>query len=262
MRRGAYDFYPQRLRRRPSLTPPESDESDSVVPADGSTPDDWSDWERITRGKAVGAGGRLRIKDECPGNLNCISKYLLIQCRLPVCGSVRSRSSTASSHLPSTITVTGSSSGFGLEMARCALKHGDKVVATLRKPDVLRELAARHTPDQLLFVKVDVTKPDEIKEAFRRAKAAFGRVDVVFNNAGYVVAGEVEAVPDDPARAMFETNFWGAAHVSQEAVRFFRDENKPQGGHLITNTAAGGLSGYPIIGWYCASKHGEYIFLI
>ena len=179
-----------------------------------------------------------------------------------MCGSVSSRSfSSIDLHTHRTLlAVTGSSSGFGLEMARCALGHGDKVVATLRTPEVLKEFAAQYTPEQLLVVKLDVTKPEEIKEAFRQAKAAFGRVDVVFNNAGYVLAGEVEGVPDEPARAMFETNFWGAAHVSQEAVRFFREENTPQGGHLITNTAAAGIIGYPILGWYCASKWGKCTF--
>ena len=142
-------------------------------------------------------------------------------------------------------------------MTRCALRHGDRVVATLRKPEVLHNFASQYPADQLLLVQLDVTKPAEIVEAFKRAKQTFGRVDVVFNNAGYIVAGEVENVPDELAREMFETNFWGSAHVSQEAVRFFREENVPQGGHLITNTASGGLIGYPVMGFYCASKWGE-----
>ncbi|PIL34515.1 hypothetical protein GSI_03293 [Ganoderma sinense ZZ0214-1] len=151
--------------------------------------------------------------------------------------------------------ITGTSSGFGLQMARCALAHGDRVVATLRKPEVLSDFASKYTPEQLLVTRLDVTKPDEIKAAFAKAKEVFGRVDVVFNNAGYTLTGEAEGVPDDVARDLFEVDFWGAAHVSQEAVRFFRDENKPQGGRLIQNSAAVGLIATPMMGFYCSAKH-------
>ena len=155
-------------------------------------------------------------------------------------------------------TVTGTSSGFGLEMARVALANGERVVATLRKPEVLASFAAQYTPEQLLVLRLDVSKPDEIKSAFAQAKAAFGRVDVVFSNAGYAVAGEAEGVPDEAARAAFEVNFWGAAHVSQEAVRFFREENAPRGGYLIQNSASAALTTVPTFGFYSAAKHGEW----
>ncbi|KAI1793786.1 NAD(P)-binding protein [Ganoderma leucocontextum] len=57
---------------------------------------------------------------------------------------------------------------------------------------------------------------------------------------------------------MFEVNFWGAVHISQEAVRFFRDENKPQGGRLIQNSAGVGLVTIPTMGFYASAKHGGY----
>ena len=155
-------------------------------------------------------------------------------------------------------TVTGTSSGFGLEMARIALANGERVVATLRKPEVLADFAAQYTPEQLLVLRLDVSKPDDIKAAFAKAKATFGRVDVVFSNAGSAVAGEAEGVPDDAARASFEVNFWGAAHVSQEAVRFFREENAPQGGYLIQNSSSLALVvNMPTFAFYTAAKHGE-----
>ena len=147
-------------------------------------------------------------------------------------------------------------------MTRAALTHGDKVIATMRKPDSAKDLVALYPSSQLIVVPLDVAKHEQIKPAFAAAKAAFGRVDVVFNNAGYIVAGELESPADDVARAEFEVNFWGAAHVSQEAIRFFREENVPQGGHLIQNSAACGLVGVPIIGWYTASKHGEGTHLL
>jgi len=89
-------------------------------------------------------------------------------------------------------------------MAEAALAHGDKVVATLRKPEVLESLQAKYPADKLLITKLDVTKPDEIESAFAKAKEAFGRVDVVFNNAAWSVFGEIEGTPDNQAHAMFE----------------------------------------------------------
>lgn len=143
-------------------------------------------------------------------------------------------------------------------MTRCALAHGDKVIATLRKPTVLADFAAEYSASQLLVVKLDVTNEKDIKEAFVAAKEAFGRIDVVFNNAGVVVSGETEGIPEDSARKMFETNFWGAVHVTMEAVKFFREENKPQGGHLIQNTGSTGFISLPLMGFYGATKRGEY----
>ena len=142
-------------------------------------------------------------------------------------------------------------------MTRCALANGDRVVATLRNPSALATFASNYSSTQLLVLKLDVTHPEEIKAAFRAAKDAFGRIDVVFNNAGYSLLGEAEATPDAPARKVFEVVFWGAVHVSQEAVRFFREENSPPGGHLVQNSAAGGLVAVPTLAFYIAAKHGE-----
>ena len=121
---------------------------------------------------------------------------------------------------------------------------------------MLSDLAARYTKDRLLVVKVDVTVHQDILDAFKQAKEAFGRVDVVVSNAGTALLSEVEGTPDDVARALFEVNFWGAAHVSQEAVRFFREENAPQGGYLIQNSASAALTTVPTFGFYSAAKHG------
>ncbi|KAF8996904.1 hypothetical protein BDQ17DRAFT_1284212 [Cyathus striatus] len=150
--------------------------------------------------------------------------------------------------------VTGSSSGFGLSVVKYVLSKGDKVVATLRKPESLSELASKYGPSQLLLLKLDVSKPDEIFTAFSAAQEKFGRIDVVYNNAGYAILSEVESAPEKVARDMFEVNFWGAANVSKEAIRFFRDVNKPSGGRLIQASSVAGLEGLQVGGHYCATK--------
>lgn len=131
------------------------------------------------------------------------------------------------------------------------MKKGDKVVATLREPKVLSELAARH-PERLLVLRLDVTKPTEMIAAFAASKEKFGRIDVVVNNAGFGVIAEVEGMTESTARDMFEVNFWGASYVSKEAIRFFREENKPMGGRLLQVSSSGGIT--PTVGFvhYCA----------
>jgi NAD(P)-dependent dehydrogenase (short-subunit alcohol dehydrogenase family) len=136
------------------------------------------------------------------------------------------------------------------------LEQGDIVIATVRKPETLKHLLHVWTKGQLLILKVDVSNPDDIKDAFRTTEIRFGRIDVVYNNAGSSLMGELESTPEEEARKMFEVNFWGAVNVAREAIRFFRDINKPQGGRLWSVTSAAGLFPLPAFGYYCASKFG------
>jgi len=149
--------------------------------------------------------------------------------------------------------VTGASSGFGRAMTEYLLKIGHKVVATLRKPEAISDLATRYPPTQLLVVKVDVTNEADITAAFAKAKEVFGRIDVVFNNAGISIVGEVESVDEADARDLLDVNFWGAVRVTKEALRFFREVNKPVGGRLL-QVSSGVLEGRAAGGFYVASK--------
>ncbi|KAG2048001.1 NAD(P)-binding protein [Suillus hirtellus] len=142
--------------------------------------------------------------------------------------------------------ITGTSSGFGRLMTEYALDKGDIVVATLRKPQVLSDLAARYSADKLLVLKVDVTKQEDIDKAFARTRSAFGRLDVVFNNAGYSIVTEIEGTPVHKAREIFETNFWGATNVSRAAVKFFREVNeRGKGGTILQISSICGFHAFP-----------------
>ncbi|KAK0463964.1 NAD-P-binding protein [Desarmillaria tabescens] len=143
--------------------------------------------------------------------------------------------------------ITGANAGFGRSMLECAIRKGDKVVAAVRRPETMTKLQTEYTEDRLLVVKVDVSKPDEVNAAFDTVKKAFGRIDVVYNNAGYAIVGEVEGVPLKAARAVFETNFW--------AVAFFREVNQPQGGRLLQVSSMYGESADGCIGYYSGTKH-------
>jgi len=151
--------------------------------------------------------------------------------------------------------VTGSSSGLGRSLVEYVLRQGQIVVATLRKPTDLDELKAKYPAEQLLVVKLDVSIPEDITAAFDRVKEVFGRLDVVVNNAGYGIIGEVESTPEDIARTMFNVNFWGATSISKEAVKFFREVNKPGiGGRLINISSMAGIHPFATTGFYSASK--------
>ncbi|KAF9648922.1 NAD-P-binding protein [Thelephora ganbajun] len=155
---------------------------------------------------------------------------------------------------PSSI-VTGSSSGFGLLLTKKALESGDTVIATLRKPPVLKKLQSQYPEGRLHLIKVDVTKKEEVVAGFKYAAEEVGRIDIVFNNAGYTLLGEAEGTDEESARKQFEVNYWGALAVSTESVKFFREVNKPQGGKLWNVSSAVGWTAPPALSQYSASKH-------
>lgn len=157
--------------------------------------------------------------------------------------------------------VTGASRGIGRDMTELVLENGDIAVATLRDPRSLSELSSKYPSSHLLVIPLDVTRTPEIKAAFAAAVKAFGKVDIVFNNAGSFQSGEAEAIPEEEARKVFDVNFWGAANVSLEAIKVFREVNKPQGGRLITLSSATGFAPLPGVSFYVASKFGRPAFI-
>jgi NAD(P)-dependent dehydrogenase (short-subunit alcohol dehydrogenase family) len=146
--------------------------------------------------------------------------------------------------------ITGSSTGFGRELAAELLENGHRVVATARKTEAVADLAERY-PDQVRAVKLDVTKPEDVRAAIDEAVAEFGRIDVVVNNAGYGSMGAVEEYSDDQIRRQFDTNFFGALDVTRAALPVLRKQGS---GHIINFSSVGGFVSFPSAGLYCASK--------
>lgn len=146
--------------------------------------------------------------------------------------------------------ITGASSGFGRAFAEHALAQGDAVVVAARRVDKLQEIAAL-SPDRVLTVALDVTRPDEVDAAIQAAIARFGRIDILINNAGYAVLGAVEETPDAELRAQMETNFFGAAAVTRAALPHFRARKS---GAIVNISSLGGHLSFPGFGAYSASK--------
>jgi len=147
--------------------------------------------------------------------------------------------------------ITGSSRGFGRELARAALVAGDAVAATARRPDQLADLVADHGP-RILPLALDVTDPAGVVSAIAQARERFGRLDVVVNNAGYANVAPIETGDESDFRAQFDTNFWGVYHVSKAAIPVLRE----QGGGLIVqfSSMGGRVGGSAGIASYQAAK--------
>ncbi len=146
--------------------------------------------------------------------------------------------------------ITGASRGFGRQWAEAALQRGDLVAATARTPELLTKLVDTYG-DAVLPIQLDVTDRSAVFEAVNRAADHFGRLDVVINNAGYGHFGMLEELTEDEVRAQLETNFLGALWVTQTALPIMRAQGS---GRIIQVSSLGGITAFPGIGAYHASK--------
>src|SRR5215470_7793102 len=146
--------------------------------------------------------------------------------------------------------ITGSSRGLGRALAEAVLAAGHRLVATARNPEELRALVAT-APDRSRAVALDVTDPVAARKAIDAAVAAFGRIDVLVNNAGYANVASIEDLPEDDFRAQVETNFFGVVNVTRAALPVLRAQKD---GHIIQISSIGGRSGSPGLSAYQASK--------
>jgi NAD(P)-dependent dehydrogenase (short-subunit alcohol dehydrogenase family) len=146
--------------------------------------------------------------------------------------------------------ITGSSRGLGREWAIAALERDDTVAATARNTASVNDLVAKFG-DAVLPIALDVTNRDAVFSAVRQAHEHFGHLDVVVNNAGYGQFGMIEELTEDEARAQLETNLFGALWVTQAALPYLRAQKH---GHIVQVSSIGGISAFPNIGIYNASK--------
>lgn len=146
--------------------------------------------------------------------------------------------------------ITGASKGMGLEVAKTALLNGDKVIATSRN---LQEQIENIGDDvqNLLPLKVDITKEDEVKTAIEKGIAKFGGIDVVLNNAGYYLVGSIEEISDEEFRKTVDVNLFGMANVIRQVMPYLRSQ---QSGHIINISSNMGYIGYANTGSYNAAK--------
>lgn len=145
-----------------------------------------------------------------------------------------------------TILITGASSGFGLMLANKLHQDGFNVIGTSRQP----EKYARSVPFKLL--RLDIDNDASIESFTRELFTHTKQLDVLVNNAGYMVTGIAEETPLEVGRQQFETNFWGTIKVTNALLPYFR---KQKSGQIITVSSIVGLIGPPNLSYYSASKH-------
>lgn len=145
--------------------------------------------------------------------------------------------------------ITGASRGFGLEIARAALKRGDRVVATARSPIVVEQ--ALGASERLLAVELDVTDDWQIDTAVKAALERFGRIDILVNNAGRGLLGAVEESSADEIRAVYALNIDGLLAVTRAVLPSMRAQRF---GRVLNISSVGGVRALPGFGVYSSTK--------
>lgn len=146
--------------------------------------------------------------------------------------------------------ITGSSRGFGKALAEAVLEAGHRLVATARQPAQLASLVERYG-NQVKTVALDVTDAKAAQTAIQAAIDAFGRLDVVVNNAGYGNLATIEEGSEADFRAQIETNLFGTVNVTRAALPVLR---KQRSGRIIQFSSIGGRVGVPGLAAYQAAK--------
>src|SRR3954469_11349103 len=138
---------------------------------------------------------------------------------------------------PKIALVTGAGSGIGRAAAIALQSSGFSVVLTGRRPDALDATAALASPSgpRVLAIPADVSRPDDVRRLFAETQAAFGRLDVLFNNAGRGAPGiPMEDLTYEQWTAVVDVNLTGAFLCAQEAIRLMKSQD-PRGGRIINN---------------------------
>jgi NAD(P)-dependent dehydrogenase (short-subunit alcohol dehydrogenase family) len=150
--------------------------------------------------------------------------------------------------------VTGAGSGVGKAAALALAKDGFTVVLAGRRADKLHEVA-KELDGGSLIVPADVSEPASIAALFAKTKEAFGRLDVLFNNAGIGTRGmPLEDIPLDRWQAVVATNLTGLFLCTQEAIRIMKAQD-PRGGRIINNGSISAHTPRPYSAPYTATKH-------
>jgi NAD(P)-dependent dehydrogenase (short-subunit alcohol dehydrogenase family) len=153
--------------------------------------------------------------------------------------------------------VTGAGSGVGKAAALALLREGYAVALAGRRADALEQVVteAGQLGAQALAVPTDVTNPASVHALFGRTKEAFGRLDLLFNNAGIgAPAVPLEELAFEQWQAVVQTNLTGAFLCTQEAFRLMKHQS-PRGGRIINNGSISAQTPRPNSAPYTATKH-------
>jgi len=145
-----------------------------------------------------------------------------------------------------TVLITGASTGFGLAIAQKLHADGFNVIGTSRNP------AKTQSEVPFKMLALDIAEDTSISSFSQKLFTEIGRLDVLINNAGFLVTGLAEETPIELGRQQFETNFWGTIKLTNELLPQFRKQRE---GKIITIGSVLGLVSLPNVAYYAASKH-------
>jgi NAD(P)-dependent dehydrogenase (short-subunit alcohol dehydrogenase family) len=154
--------------------------------------------------------------------------------------------------------VTGAGSGVGKQVTLALINEGYSVALSGRRRELLEKTVAEAgaSPSRTLIVPTDVGDPAAVKALFAKTKETFGRLDLLFNNAGVGAPGiPLENLTYDQWKAVVDTNLTGAFLCTQEAFRIMKDQ-QPRGGRIINNGSISAHVPRPNSAPYTATKHG------
>ena len=152
--------------------------------------------------------------------------------------------------------VTGAGSGVGRATSLALLNAGWCVALAGRRKDALEEsiAAAGNAGELALAVSTDVGNPDSVRELFAKTKEAFGRLDLLFNNAGTGARGLLEDLTDEAWLNVVNTNLNGPFYCTREAFKIMKDQD-PRGGRIINNGSISAHTPRPNSSPYTSTKH-------
>lgn len=152
--------------------------------------------------------------------------------------------------------ITGASKGLGLSLAKRLLSEGEKVVATSRNLEELKDAVGKH--ENFFPLVLNLTDEKNVGEGIEKAIKHFGKIDVVVNNAGYGLTGALEELSDEEARKNFDINVFGSLNVIRKVLPYLREQKS---GHIFNVASIGGFTGnFPGFSIYCATKFAVHGF--
>jgi NAD(P)-dependent dehydrogenase (short-subunit alcohol dehydrogenase family) len=147
--------------------------------------------------------------------------------------------------------VTGASKGLGLSLVQKLLANGSSVAATSRNLEDLKKAVGSES-SLFLPLSTDLKSEASVQEAIEKTIAAFGRIDVIVNNAGYGLTGSIEELSDRETRDNFDVNVFGSLNVIRKAMPYLRAQRS---GHIFNISSIGGFTGdFAGFAIYCATK--------
>lgn len=146
--------------------------------------------------------------------------------------------------------ITGANGGLAYPMLEILLERGDRIAATVRKPQVLDQLQQKYGSN-LWQANLDLTDSQAIQQVVDQAIEDLGAIDILVNNAGYGLFGAVEEGSDEQIEHVFQTNFFGSLRVARALMPYFRAQGR---GHIVQISSMVGHLSNPGQGLYSASK--------